>query len=214
MPIKNIIFDVGNVLVRWDPASAVAKVFPEHEVPAIMTNVFQAEPWRALNRGDITEEELIELCNENYGMTREQAKNLMQAIRESLIPVPGGQELLHNLYTAGYNLYALTDNTHNILAYLKQRYDFWPKFKGIVSSADVRYLKPSPHMYQTLINTYNIIPEESVFLDDLEHNIVGAKLHGIHGIQFFTADQARTELEKMRIDISMLQSAKISGSLI
>ena len=196
MPIKNIIFDVGNVLVRWDPASAIAKVFPEHEVLLIMKNIFHAEPWRALNRGDITEEELIDVCHKNFNMSREQAEKLMQAIRESLIPVPGGQELLHDLHAAGYNLYSLTDNTHNILAYLKQRYDFWPKFKGIVSSADVRHLKPSPQMYETLINTYKIIPDESVFLDDLEHNITGAKQHGIHGIQFFTAEQASQELRK------------------
>ena len=146
MSIKNIIFDVGNVLVRWDPASAVAKVFPEYEIPAIMAHIFQAEPWRALNRGDITEEELIELCHTDFAMTRDQAQNLLQAIRESLIPVPGGQELLHDLHAAGYNVYALTDNTHNILAYLKQRYDFWPKFTGIVSSADVRHLKPAPQI--------------------------------------------------------------------
>ncbi|MSP52785.1 MAG: HAD family phosphatase [Gammaproteobacteria bacterium] len=175
----------------------MAAVSPQHEVELRTQQIFKDMPWRALNRGDITEEELIDVCHKNFSMTREQAQNLMQAIRDSLIPVPGGQELLHDLHAAGYNVYALTDNTHNILAYLKQRYDFWSKFKGIVSSADVRHLKPSAQMYETLINTYKIIPEESVFLDDLEHNIAGAKLHGIHGVQFFTAEQASEDLRKL-----------------
>lgn len=201
MTIKNIIFDVGNVLVRWAPEVAVAEVFPAQQVEFITQQLFHAEPWRALNRGDITEEELVERCQTDFAMTREQAQQLMAAIRASLIPVPGGQELLHDLHAAGYHLYSLTDNTHNILAYLKQRYDFWPKFKGIVSSADVRHLKPSPQMYQTLINTYQIIPEESVFLDDLAHNIEGAKQHGIHGIQFVTAEQAIQQLKALNVDM-------------
>lgn len=197
MAIKNIIFDIGNVLVRWDPQSAVAAVFPEHQVDAIMEQIFKGEPWRALNRGEITEEELIDLGHKNFSIVREKMYALMQAIRLSLTPIEGAHQLVKDLHDAGYQLYALTDNTHNILAYLKQRYDFWPRFTGIVSSADVRHLKPAPQMYETLINTYKIVPEESVFFDDLEHNIAGAQQHGIHGIQFFTAEQATLELEKL-----------------
>lgn len=199
MTIKNIIFDVGNVLVRWDPASAVANVFPAHEVELRTQQIFKGMPWQALNRGDITENELIDILYENFAISHATGKQLMLAVRDSLIPVSGGQELLHDLHAAGYNLYALTDNTHNFLAHLKQRYNFWPKFLGIVSSADVRYLKPAAQMYETLINTYKIIPEESVFLDDLEPNIAGAKRHGIHGIQFFTAEQASEELRQFNV---------------
>jgi len=197
MAIKNIIFDVGNVLVRWDPQSVVATVFPRHQVESVMEQIFKGEPWRALNRGEITEEELIDLCHENFAIERAQLYELMQQIRASLTLIPGAQQLVESLHVAGYDLYALTDNTHNILAYLKQRYNFWPKFKGIVSSAEVGHLKPSPQMYETLLNTYQIIPEESVFLDDLEHNIGGAQRHGIHGIQFFTTEQASATLYKL-----------------
>ncbi len=199
MRIKNIVFDIGNVLVAWQPQKIVAQVFPEQKSEQLTQKIFKSELWLDVNRGKLTERALLSTLEKNLGIEYSKLAKFMESIRASLEPIPGSQELLKQLYDAQWPLYALTDNTHEILAYLRQRYTFWQYFKGVVSSAEIGVLKPSPQIYQHLLQTYGLVAEETLFLDDLAVNIQGARALGMQGIVFNNTPQALAELRKFEV---------------
>jgi putative hydrolase of the HAD superfamily len=198
--IKNIIFDIGNVLVRWDPLTQVARFFPPPiDAVELTKKLFKSTEWFALNLGKITEAELIETYHQQLGIDKKVLSDLMQAVKDYMLPLPGSFELLKDLYQAGIPLYALTDSTQEIVKYLQQKYDFWRKFKGIVVSAEIGYMKPSPYIYQYLLNTYQLNPTETVFIDDYLPNIEGAKQVDLQAIQFENAKKCVADLQELNL---------------
>lgn len=195
MPIKNIVFDVGNVLVRWDPTWIIANAFAPHEnKQKRMQQIFKSGIWTDLNKGKYSEAEVIEEYHRQFSIDRERLAHFMATVKTSLTPLPGSFEFFNELHEAGYHLYLLTDNVREIVSYLKAQYDFWDKVKGAVVSAEIGHLKPSPEIYRHLLDTHSLVPQETVFFDDLEKNIAGAKQHGIQGVQFKNAEQAKESL--------------------
>ncbi|MFM2481730.1 HAD family hydrolase [Celerinatantimonas sp. YJH-8] len=193
--IKNVIFDIGNVMVRWSPEEIARLTFPEHPDPLMLRqDLFRTDFWRALNLGETTEEEVKQLYQERSHLKAEDAERLFYYVRESLIPLYGSKALLQQIKDAGYGVYALTDNVHEIVAYLKNKYDFWPLFNGAIVSAEVGYMKPSQEIYHELFNQYQLEPSECIFLDDMPHNVAGAEAVGMKAIQFYSAEQAERAL--------------------
>ncbi len=200
MKIKNIVFDVGNVLVRWAPLDVVSAFFPQEKSPQDLTvKIFKSPLWYDLNLGKLTEKEALKIYSQQLAIPESTLTDLMIAVRESLVPLEGSFELLDELHAKGVPLYSITDNVNEIVAFLKDRYDFFDKFLGTVVSAEIGVLKPSPVIYKHLIDSYHLIPEETVFIDDLLKNVQGAQNVGLHGIHFTDAAQCRRELRKLSI---------------
>ena len=198
--IKNIVFDVGNVLVKWDPLAILNTTFPgqtNHDF--LRQEIFKHQTWLDLNLGHITDEQAVDLYCTRLEISVPDMQRLLQNTKHSLTPIPGMIELLKSLHAANYPIYALTDNVHSIVEYLKQQYDFWPLFRGVVVSAEVKYLKPAPQIYQHLLSTYQLAPNETVFIDDLPRNIEGAVAQGMAGIQFEDVGQCEAALKGMGI---------------
>ena len=195
--ITNIIFDIGNVLIKWQPAEVVKVVFPDEDAVKLTQLIFKSPSWFDLNMGKMTEKEIIQIYHQTLGIDIAKLNKLMQMIKESMLPMDGSFDLLLNLSQSQYSLYALTDSVHEIMAYLKLKYDFWNLFKGVICSADVGYLKPMPEIYMKLIQDYAINPAESVFIDDHPPNVEGARSIGMHSIQFISAKQCLDELNKI-----------------
>ncbi|MGE3320001.1 MAG: HAD family hydrolase [Candidatus Berkiella sp.] len=201
MTIKNIVFDVGNVLVRWDPQHIINHVFPNDEnAPLLVQNIFRHQTWYDLNLGTINEAQAIDRYHQQLGISQAQLQILLQVVKESLVPVPGSIELLERLSTKPFHLYALTDNTIEIMAYLKNKYTFWPLFKGIVVSAEIGLLKPSREIYHYLLEHHQLKANETVFIDDHPPNVEGAKAVGITAIQFSNSKQCIDALRELQID--------------
>lgn len=201
MAYKNIVFDVGNVLIRWDPQGIIDEVFPCHDDPTeLMLNIFKHQTWYDLNLGTINEQQAIIRYHQRLGIDIASLETLLYAVKESLIPIPGTAELLQRLSNKPFDLYALTDNTHEIMKYLKSKYHFWPLFKGIVVSAEIGYLKPANEIYHYLLKHYDLKAHETVFIDDHKPNVLGAKAVGIEAIQFFNITQCIDELRELQID--------------
>jgi putative hydrolase of the HAD superfamily len=199
--IKNIVFDIGNVLVKWAPHEVVERFFPEAEHHDQLTkDLFKSQSWLDLNMGKLSEGELIKIYNKTHNIDISKLEELMKDIKASLTPLEGSFKLLDRLYKAGIPLYSITDNVHEIVAYLKSTYDFWPKFKGVAMSADIGILKPNAEIYEYLLKNYNLKPEECIFFDDVLKNVEGAKAVGMQAIQFTTAAACERELERMGID--------------
>ncbi len=193
--VKNIVFDIGNVMVKWAPQDVVATLFPESNDPdKLSDSLFKSQIWYDLNLGNITEKEAIAIYATTFGIEVTRLEKLMCMIKESLTPLAGSFELLDKLYKSGFPLFSITDNVKEIVLYLKTKYDFWSKFKGVVISADISVLKPDPKIYKHLIEKYNLLPEECIFFDDLSINVEGAKKVGMNAIQFTTALQCEKDL--------------------
>lgn len=200
MAIKNIIFDVGNVIVRWDPHHIVSIAFPEYpDHNQLARDIFKSETWLSLNKGVITDHEAIIRFSNQLGFDKPNLEQMLEIAKQSLTLIPGTKELIHNLKSQQKTLYALTDNTHEFMRHLKAQYDFWHLFNGIVVSAEEGHLKPSKEIYQVLLNRYQLVPHEAVFIDDIEPNVEGARAVGIHAIQFEDIHQCLKELEKLKI---------------
>ncbi|MCB0045518.1 MAG: HAD-IA family hydrolase [Caldilineaceae bacterium] len=122
---------------------------------------------------------------------------LFYQIKDTQKPVEGTVDLLHRLSSSGYMLYALTDNVIEIVQYLKERYTFWEYFVGTVVSAEVNCMKPNPEIFLHLLDEYNILPDETVFIDDHMPNVESANNLGIHVVHFKDANECEQELKEL-----------------
>ncbi len=200
MAINNVVFDIGNVMVVYNPHQVVEKLFPNHPDTNLLTQqIFKSQTWFDLNLGRLTEAEANIQYNKLLSIEIAQLEQLMQEIKESLIPVEGSFELLTKLHQANVKLYSLTDNVREIMVYLRNRYTFWDYFSGVVVSAEVNALKPAKEIYMHLLDSYNLSPQNSVFIDDLPRNIEGAQAVGMQGIVFKDALSCELELKSLGV---------------
>ena len=195
--VKNVVFDVGNVLLWWKPQKTVEEVFPQGDAALLTQQMFKCDPWKDLNRGLMTMGGLVDLYHRTLGIQKPKLELLMERIKDSLTPIPGSLELLEHLSDKGVPLYCITDNVHEIMDRLREKYDFWKYFQGVVVSADLGILKPAPEIYHHLLDTYHLKAEECVFIDDYGINVEGAKAVGMQTIAFTDAQSCRAEVLKM-----------------
>jgi len=115
-------------------------------------------------------------------------------------PVNETVEILHSLKQLNkYNLYALTNWSHETFPVALKRFDFLQWFDGIVVSGEEKTRKPFADFYQILLKRYNIDPSSSILIDDNLRNIKGAEAVGINGIHFINAQQLKDDLAKWNI---------------
>lgn len=199
--IENVIFDFGNVIVRWDPLLITEMTFGDLASRRMAEDIFHGAIWENLNKGTISGQEARKLYQEKFGFTDSHVENLFRNVKFSQTLIDGTLEVLKSLKTQGYGIYGLTDNVHEIIAYLKSNYNFWPLFDDVVVSADVGVLKPNPEIYRTLLANNRLVPQDCVFFDDLKKNILGAKKIGFQGFVFTSADKCKSDLSSLGIFI-------------
>ncbi|MDK2595031.1 HAD family hydrolase [Pseudoalteromonas obscura] len=199
--IKNVVFDIGNVVVRWSPVDIIRLTFPDaKEINALAQSVFHSEIWLDLNKGLTTEQETKQQYQQVLGFSQQDTERLFHYTKQSLILLYQSVELIKRVKQAGYGVYTLTDNVHEIVAYLKDTYDFWDLFDGEIVSADLGVLKPQPEIYHALLEQYQLAANETVFLDDMPHNVAGAKAVGMAAIQFENAEQGVAALKLLGLE--------------
>ncbi|MBQ4836603.1 HAD family hydrolase [Pseudoalteromonas luteoviolacea] len=199
--IKNVVFDIGNVVVRWSPVDIIRLTFPDaKESNALAQSVFHSEIWLDLNKGLTTEQETKQQYQQVLGFSQQDTERLFHYTKQSLILLYQSVELIKRVKQAGYGVYTLTDNVHEIVAYLKDTYDFWDLFDGEIVSADLGVLKPQPEIYHALLEQYQLAANETVFLDDMPHNVAGAKAVGMAAIQFENAEQGVAALKSLGLE--------------
>lgn len=199
--IKNVIFDIGNVMVRWSPEEIIRLTFGDDaDIPSIRAKVFQSEVWRDYNLGNMTQRQVLDSLIKQFGFSSIQMERLCYYLMTTQIQIFGQNQLLQRLKDAGFGVYALTDNVIEIVNYLKEKYDFWELFDGSVVSDDVHLLKPQPEIYLHLLDTYQLTAQECVFTDDVSRNIRGCEAVGIHGIVFENSTQLETRLHELGLE--------------
>lgn len=201
--IRNVVFDMGGVLIAWDPARIVARLgLSGEDARLLLREVFQSVEWVSLDRGSLSEQAALERFYSR--LPRRLHAAAVRCVfwwKDELWPVPGMAELIQELDGLGYGIYLLSNATSALHGYFC-RIPGSEHFRGHIVSADWKLLKPQHEIYEKLLSEYQLSPAECLFLDDYPPNIEGAKRCGMEGLVFYR-DMARLrhELRSMGVGV-------------
>jgi putative hydrolase of the HAD superfamily len=191
----NIIFDLGGVVFDWNPDAIIGAVFEDPELQAIIRReVFEHPDWSETDRGTLTRAEAVVRWARRTGRPVAELEALMHTADVSMQLETATLALMEELAGQGRPLYCLSNMPAERYAYLRQTYDFWDLFSGIVISAHVKMVKPESGIFEHLLATYRLDPATTLFVDDSPKNISAARSLGIQGILFTTALACRRQL--------------------
>jgi len=194
--VRSVVFDLGGVLLDWNPQRLFADHYPDPVERAEVREVLFAHgDWAAFDRGDLSEDELIDRAQQRSGRSRDEFALFLAAVRRSLIAKPETVRILRALQSRNVPLYCLSNMPVSVYEHLREAHDFWDAFRGIVISGEVRKVKPEREVYELLLGRYGLAPASTVFIDDHPPNIAGAQALGIDAFRFEDAEQCRRELE-------------------
>lgn len=204
--IKNIIFDMGQVLIHWSPQIVTARfALPEEDKALLISEVFGGVEWTAMDRGRMTPQESFELISRRLPERLHDAARsvIFEWWKVNLVPMEGMEELIAELKGMGYNIYLLSNASSALNIYF-HRLPGAEHFSGRIVSADVKLLKPQHEIYELLYSRFSLRPEECIFIDDSPANIDGAQCTGMDGI-VFRGDVARLRRELNEKGIAVKQ---------
>ena len=191
----NVVFDIGNVLVPWEPRALYRKIFAtEAEVEWFITHVCNSAWNLEQDRGRSFAEGVAELTARFPEHADAIAAYDLRWHETVLGPIDGTVEILEDLRQRGTPLYAITNFNQDKFRETLERFSFLGAFRDIVVSGDARVLKPDPAIYQVLLERNGLDAASCVFIDDSEKNVRGAEAVGMKAIHFTTPDALRTAL--------------------
>ena len=191
-----VVFDLGGVLIDWDPRHLYRKLFAGDEsameqfLATVCTHEWNrcqdagrsfAEGARLLKAEHPNEAELIDAYGARF-------HEMMPG------PIPGSVEILAELRAGGTPLYLLSNFSAETFPPAFERFDFLRWFRGMVISGEVGVIKPDPRIYKIMLARFAIDPHRAVYIDDVAVNAEAAAGMGIHGIHFTTPAALRDEL--------------------
>jgi putative hydrolase of the HAD superfamily len=196
--VKNVIFDLGGVVIEWNPDRILAGYYADPGMRTIMkTALFLHPDWLQLDRGTLNEADLLVRAAGRTGRPAAELGGLFDAIRESLHTKAETVALLEKLSARNVPLYCLSNMSSDIFAYLRGRHSFWGVFRGIVISGDIQMVKPEREIFEFLLQRYGLVAAQTVFVDDNVPNIEAAREVGIHPVWFKNARQCELELDEL-----------------
>lgn len=195
--VKNIIFDIGNVLIKFDPLAYLVQEYEDFETVMILyREVFQSEEWALLDEGLLDEDEAVRRVSDRIPEHGEIVEKLIKTWEYFLIDdIKPSIYFLKLFKEKGYKLYALSNYPQRGFLYTEENYDFFKLFDGKVISYEVKKLKPDFGIYNSLLEKYSLRPEECIFIDDSYPNIEAARALGMNAVHFRQTSQFLEVLE-------------------
>lgn len=201
--MKTIIFDLGGVLVDWNPEYVYLKEFNGNrkKMKWFFNNICTSE-WNEQQDGGKL---MIEATNERIKLFPEYKKliKMFYGRWEEMLKdeISGTVDILHMLKNKGFKLIALTNWSAETFPVAVKKFAFLKLFEGIVVSGEIKMLKPFKEIYEYTLIKFDLNSSECVFIDDRLSNIEGAINCGIKGILFKSPDQLLVDLKKIGIDL-------------
>ena len=193
--IKNIIFDLGNVLINFDPEKYLEANVKEDIRKDFLDEVFLKKEWLDLDRGTLTYEEAKKIFKKRLPQAEKEIDKFFDNdFFDMLMPIEKKTKLLSQLKKQ-YNLYILSNFHRDSFEELNKRHQFFKNFDGHVVSCYYHHLKPEKEIYDTIIEKFSLNPEETVFIDDSYPNIEMAQKMGINGIHLPDYNELEKKLE-------------------
>ncbi|QEN08701.1 HAD family phosphatase [Oceanispirochaeta crateris] len=194
----NIVFDLGGVVLHWNPDELIARTFSGKSDQKIVKEQFLSHPdWEAMDKGTLDEESALQNAAQRTALPYEKLKKMMEDVPPFLEPNSQTIAIIKKVKERGHKLYILSNMHHNSMDYLLATHDFFNMFDGIVASCRVGMIKPEPEIYEHLLKEFSLNPEETAFIDDLKQNVEAASKKGIHPIHFIDPEQCEEALKEI-----------------
>lgn len=191
----NIVFDLGGVVFRWQPDAIIESFFDDGDVQdRVRAEIFDHPDWLELDRGTISLEAAIERGADRTGLPATTIERLLMAVPEFLTPIDQTIDLIRRLANTSNRLFVLSNMHLASIAHLEKEHDIWTLFDGVVISSRIKTIKPEIRIYRYLLDTYQLRPADTVFIDDRLENLEAAASLGIRTIRFFDATQCERAL--------------------
>ncbi|MBP5225572.1 MAG: HAD-IA family hydrolase [Lachnospiraceae bacterium] len=196
-PVRNVVFDLGKVLVDFEPERCMETLgFSEDAKNAFREKIFPAvwEECDLIPYGDTEVRERFKSCLPGFEAEVDRLWDDPTSITREYAYAA---DWIRDLKAKGLNVYILSNYGRRAFEINSVRYGFLPLTDGQVISYDVQCVKPAPEIFRILCERFGVIPEESVFIDDREENVAAAEAMGFQGIVFKDFEAAKERLERM-----------------
>lgn len=198
--IKNIIFDIGNVLAGFTWRDFFAGFGCDEETIERLAAATVKDPmWNEIDRGAWSDKELLEGFIRNDPSLEKELRRVFENIHGIVVKYDYAIPWVLSLKEAGYRCYYLSNFSRKAHAECADALDFLKYMDGGILSYQDKLIKPDPKIYELLLDRFGLRAEECVFMDDTEKNLLQAEQLGIHTILFLDREQAVTELEKLGV---------------
>lgn len=197
---RAVVFDLGNVLIGWDPRNLYRKLFGgrDSEMEWFLENVCNNTWNLEQDRGRSFADGVAHLMTLHPVSLHAMIRAYHERWSEMLSgEIPGSVAILRALHGGAVPIYAITNWNHETFRQARQLYPFLDLFKGIIVSGEEGMLKPSPDIFSLFLTRYGLTAPGCIFVDDSEKNVLGARAAGMTGLHFTSAERLADDLRKL-----------------
>ncbi len=196
--IKNVVFDLGNVLISFRPSEYLSKNnCQSEEKNIILSDIFGSPEWFLLDDGKITTTEAIDDIARKSSLKREEIARIFNERTRIFYSLEKNAGILPELKKQGFKLYYISNFPSDIFDEVKKGYGFFSHFDGGIISAHVKCSKPDKKIFSIFLEMYRLVPEECLYIDDTEINVRVAESFGMKGFVTFGSPDISEEVQKI-----------------
>lgn len=193
---------MGNVLLKFKPEEFLLQYTNDEDyIKQFVPKITRSKLWLDLDRGLESLENAERIFVSRYPEEEELISLFFKHWMEMLTPIEENISILLDLSESGYNTYILSNYIKEAFKFVKEKFDFFTLFDGQIISGEENVIKPEKAIYETLLRRYQLIPEESLFIDDVFFFLKPAKKLGISTIWNRPHTDLRKELKKFNVSI-------------
>ena len=196
--IDAALFDLGRVLLDWDPRYYYRSLFSSEEALEQFVQIVVAHDWYLeMDAGKCAEEAIAERCRaypEHAALIARWKEGWPSMLRG---PIAGSVEILDQLRGRGLRLYALTNFSRETWPIAKARFDFLSWFEDTIVSGEHGIVKPDPRIFELAVLRCRLVPARTVFIDDALANVEAGHRLGFHALQFISPEKLREDLARL-----------------
>lgn len=201
-----VVFDLGGVVFQWKPLLLLQQIWPDRapdelEAKKWADQIFEsfnpASDWAQFDLGLIEPDALAAKISKRVGITEAEMHLVIASIPPHMVPQQGTVEIMADLKAAGHTLYFLSNMPAGYANFLESSHVFFQHFSDGIFSARVQQMKPELPIFQSANQRFGVSGKDTVFIDDLQHNIDAAHAHGWTGVRFDEPFQVRRDLVKL-----------------
>lgn len=198
--IRNIIFDIGNVLADFTWEEHYRRFgYTGERLDRLAKATVKSDAWNEYDRGALTDEEILQKFIDNDPEIETDIRRCLADVEGMVVRNDYAIPWIQELRQKGYKTLYLSNFSERAAKECAKSLDFIPYMDGGILSYQEKVIKPMPEIYQLLLDRYQLVPEECVFLDDTQKNLTGAEVFGIHTILFQNQSQAKEELRRLGV---------------
>jgi 2-haloacid dehalogenase len=200
---QGVIWDLGNVLIDWQPLPAIAAAVGEDEARRFLSaEDFDFLDWNHGPDSGLSWDEAEEAVRRTHPHWVEHALAYRQHFAKSLVgEVPGTADLVRELKAAGIPMWGLTNWSHELWPHAPRRFDVLALLDDVLVSGTERVAKPDPAIFELAVARAGLPASDLVFVDDKEANVAAAIESGLDGILFTGADDLRVQLRERGLPV-------------